>query len=333
MISIRTALTDLDQVWARLGTTLECYRGLVADVIRYSLNLDDDLGAPLRSQITELADRVKTAAPAEIPAYDLAVRSFIRDHWERVNEYVGQVREEQAQTERALAELTAVLSQVDDDHDGKIRSTVDHLRTISRSPKALAFREALQAAAGAIEESVEQIRREHQAAIGQFHKEIRGLQRRIGPSEAETAIENLTTVFTRAEMIGKLQARDAADYLIALIRVRGLRGISTELHPAVAGKLIDALIKRLRGVLPGGSLVARWGEDQFVGAALREQLGGQSISLCRSLAERLGGVYAFTDEEELVRPSIEVAVCTVDAAPHELPEQTVDRIHMAFLRI
>jgi GGDEF domain-containing protein len=333
MISIKASVNELERSHASLNLAVDCFRGLVADIAGYSVVLDSDLTAPVSAHMTELADRVRNAPAAALPEHSAAARSLLQDHRDKVNEYVCRLRAEQTQTERALTELTAVLAQADDDHDGQIRATVEQLRGISRSPEARAVRYMLKSAAEAIEKSMEQIRREHQAAIARFHKEIRALQRRINASEAEGAFDTLTKVFNRAEIEENLSSEKYTDHLVALIRVRGIPLVAVQFNPAVADQLAAALIVRLRSALPGDSAIARWKEDQFVVFVPRERLGVQPGVLRKNLAESLPGVYSCMDDGKQVRPSVEVTVCTVDGSPKEPPEQTIARIDAASLYI
>ena len=333
MISITTSVSELQKCYTTLDATVEGYRNLVGDLAAHCVVTGAGETESMRHDLSLIARAVSTAPVHGLQDYGPQLREWLAGYGGTVTAYVADLEHRQAAAARAFDELEASLAQADDDHDGRIRSTVDNLRTISRTPAARAIRDVLRNAAESVEQSVEQIRKEHQLTIAQFHTEIRALQRRLDPGEAETGKDHLTRLFTREEIQEKIRSSSAGAFSVVLLRVRGVRLAAAHYGSEVAAQVAAAVGVRLRNLLPVGTAIARWSEEEFVGVMQAGGGGGPAYTFCGSLAEQLGGAYGCLRNGKTVRPSVEIAVCSVEAGARDAPEYVLERVETALMRI
>ncbi len=334
MISIKDRLAELERCHRWRAITLECYRAAIADAAQYAVALDDETTERHRKFLADLAGEVTDATrPDELLERRATLRALLRDYSEKAARYMGEMREGRAGAERALQEILASLMQADDDHDGRIRLALGHLRTVSQSPEGRFLREVLRAATDVIERSMDQIRKEHQLAITRFQTEIRGLLERLDPSRAAARAESLTNLFDRAEIEERISAASHGEFLLVLLRARGVRLAGVQLGNDVAGQRVTAFVVRLRNTLPINAEIGRWGEEEFIALVSTAAAAVSSSSICKRIMENLPGPYGCVLNGKVVRPSIEISVCGVNSALQDPEERIQDRIEGFFARI
>jgi GGDEF domain-containing protein len=250
----------------------------------------------------------------------------LRDYRDKGSQYLSGLREELAGTARALEEILDSLSQADGEHEAQLRTTVRKLRDLADSPESGAIGSALKAAASTIEQSVEQMRKQHQVTISQFQVEIRMLHKRIDALESAASVDELTRFFTRPEMETRLKAARPGDYCLLIVTARGLRRTEMQYGQVIAEELSGAFAKRLRNSLPPDALVSRWGSEEMV--AMVKMTKVEAVASGRWITEHLSGTYACLQGGKTVRPSLQLNVAVVDTLPGEGPEKVLERIGM-----
>jgi GGDEF domain-containing protein len=161
--------------------------------------------------------------------------------------------------------MVEALSQSDSDHTTKLRTALNRMREAAESPVAATeIRSVVVGAADAIEQSLEQIRKQHQFTISQFQTEMRLLHSRIDSLETTASLDEATKFSNRrfiAEYVGAL-APGAASFMI--VKVRGLAEARGRFGPAVADNLVANFGRRLRNTLSKDTVVGRWNEQDFL---------------------------------------------------------------------
>jgi GGDEF domain-containing protein len=331
MISIRNSISDLNRCHELRAITLECYRAAITDSAEYAIVVDHGITGSYRKDLAALAEEIRTAPAEELPGKRVALRHLLEEYSGQAARYLAEKESDLASRERALQEILASLQQADDDHDGRIRATLARLRAISISPLGKSLREPLRAAADAIEASMEKIRKEHQRAITQMQSEIRRLQYRIDPAQAIAGSDSLTKVFSRGEIQARIRSSTPGEFSLVLLRARGLRLAEVQFDPEVAIQLAAAFVTRLRNTLPATAAIGRWNEEEFI--ALITSPIPAATSLGKAIMESLPGAYACIQQEETVRPSLQVSVGVVESGPQDAPQQLLERVETFFTRV
>jgi GGDEF domain-containing protein len=318
MISIRNALADLEQCHQERDLVMNCYLTAIRNVARYTIELDQQITDPQRTHLTALAADVVGGGAAVLEESRATLRGLLRDYRDKAAQYINGIRDELANLARALEEIMESLSQADGDHEQRLRNALSQLRSIPNS--------LVSAAADAIQDSVEQMRKQHCLTISQFQVEVRMLHKRIDSLEAAASLDALTQVFNRQETEERMRQASPECFLL-LVRVNGFHLAASRYREDVAQELATAFTKRLRNGLPQTAVIGRWSHEEFVVILSVERAEASLIG--KWISEHLSGAYACLLAGKSVRPSLQVNVAVLEVAGIS-PERSIERVK-AFL--
>jgi diguanylate cyclase (GGDEF)-like protein len=205
-----------------------------------------------------------------------------------------------------------------------LRASLGKLRQVAAAPGNAALGIVISAAADSIENSLEQVRKQHQLTTSQFLVEIRMLHKRIDALEAAASIDEITRFATREELAERIRSSETGQYCLVLIGARGLRRAEVQFGKDVGEELSGAFAKRLRGSLPISAVIGRWGPEEFVAMLLARK--SEALSSAKWITEHLSGAYACLKSGTTVRPTVQLTVGVVETAVHEKPERIIERI-------
>jgi len=328
MVSIGQSLSELDRCHEERATLAECYRAAIHNVAHYAIELEGQTTARYRQYLEALALEVAEAEPAGLRENSANLRALLRDYRDKAAEYLNHLREDLTATATALQQIVDTLAQADGDADTRVRGSLSRLREIASSPAAAPVRALLTGVAAHIEASIEELRKQHQVTVSQFLVEIRMLHKRINTLETAAALDDLTKLFSRAEIEQRLLAIPPGDAHLILMAVTGLRRAESRFSSEVCAELTGAFAKRLRNSVPLEAVIGRWSVEEFVVIlAVPEE---ESRKIARYIAEHLSGTYVCLHGGKTVLPGLQVKTSMVPALEGGSP-QLVQRVS-AFLK-
>lgn len=304
MASLRRAPGPGDDRERLYSQVLDCYVLAIRNIAHYAVELDESLTPTHRLHLKSLADDVAGGEAEVLIESRATLRSLLRDYRDKASQYLNHLRQELANTANALQDIFNALSQAEGDSEARLRQAVKLLRGIAAADSMDAVRSTLVTATENIEQSVENIRKQHQLTVSQFLVEIRSLHQRIESLENAAALDALTHLFNRAEMEKRiLDARDGA--FLLLLRADGIRGASTEYSPGVSYELAGAFTRRLRNCVASGVVCGRWSEEEFIAIG---PLAEAEALKPKWIEEHLSGKYVCLRDGKTVHPSIRLEV-------------------------
>jgi GGDEF domain-containing protein len=324
MISIQTSMTELDRSHQMRSEVLDCYLLALRNIANYAVELDEEITAPHRKYVKQLADEVAADQPDAVAASRSTLRGLLRDYRDKAAQYLARLRDELAETARALEEILDSLSQSDGDHETTLRAALLKLREAAALRSDGAIAPVVDAAANSIEQCIEQIRKQHQLTISQFMVEIRILHKRIDSLEAAAATDECTRFDSRDETAERIRITPPGTYSLLLIGARGLRRAEVQFGKEVGEELAGAFAKRLSNSLPPTCSFGRWGAEEFV--VMLHMNKAEAMASGKWIAEHLSGAYACLSSGKTIRPTLQLTVGTVDTAANEKPERVLERI-------
>jgi len=326
MISIQSSLTELERIHQVREGLLDCYLSAIKNCSAYAVEFDDEITIEHKKYLTALAEEVAHAELPQVFESRATLRNLLRDYRDKGARYLLNLRDELSSSARALEEILDSLSQSDGEHEARLRTTVTNLRTIAESPEGRALSGVLRNAASSIEQSVDQLRKQHQLTVSQFQMEIRMLHKRIDSLESAAASDDLARCFTRPDTEARIRATPPGEYCLLLITVRGLRRAEVQFGPEVASELAGAFVKRLRNCVPPNTPIARWAAEEMV--VLLKAPKSDAVTSGKWITEHLSGSYACLQAGKTVRPTLQLNVGVVDTVTGESPEAILDRVTM-----
>jgi GGDEF domain-containing protein len=322
MISIRNTLNELEDSHRARALALDCYMEALRNVAHYAVEIDDDITGLHRKYVNDLADET-AARPETLEESRGTLRCLLRDYHDKGAAYLNKLREELNGAALALRETLDALTQAEGDHAGQVRAALVRLRGASRLSNGKAVRAVVLATADVIEQSLEQVREQHQLTVSQFQSEIRVLHKRIGTLETAAAIDDLTKLFNRREMEEHIRFISPGEFSLLLLKVRGFRLARMQFDAGVPLELAAAFTKRLRNGLPPETRIGRWSEEGF--AVILTAGRPEALGRAKWIVEHLAGSYACLQSGKTVRPSLEVTVGVVDGGPGESADHVIAR--------
>ena len=313
MISIRDAISDLDKVEQLRVLTLEGYVAAVRSAAQYAVELDNTITLDHRKFLTQVADELAAAGTPEVLGESRAtIRALFRDYRDKASQYLNHLRQELSNTANALQEVFNALNQSEGNHEDRLRHAMKTLRDISTANSMDIVRPVLLSATENIEQSLGELRKQHQMTVSQFLVEIRSLHKRIDSLENAAALDTLTHLFNQPEMEKRIRDADAGSSLV-LVKALGIRRAEREFCPDVSAELAGAFAKRLRNSLTGAAVLGRWGEEDFI--AIGPPQKSEAVTAAKWIAEHLGGTYSCLQNGKTVRPALKVDVMVVEREP------------------
>ncbi|MCX6628797.1 MAG: hypothetical protein NTW28_14345, partial [Candidatus Solibacter sp.] len=200
MTSIKSSLNELERSHQIRAAVLDCYILAIKNVARYAVELDETLSGPHREHLNALATEVATGTSEALSDSNSTLRALLRDYRDKASLYLGNLRDELAGTARTLEEILDSLGQADGDHETKLRASLAKLRQVAASPGYAALGTVISTTADSIENSLEQVRKQHQLTTSQFLVEIRMLHKRIDALESAASIDEVSRCASREDL-------------------------------------------------------------------------------------------------------------------------------------
>lgn len=318
MISIRNSLAELEKCHLEREHTLDCYIAAIRAVGQYAVPLDQQFIQTQGDHLVALAERVAQGTREVLEESRATLRGVLREQRDKAAEYLNSLRDELSNTARALEEILDSLSQSDGDHENRLRAAVGQLRQLALSPEGQAVSARLGNTATVIEQSVEEMRKQHNLTVSQFHVEIRMLHKRIDALEAAAALDQLTQLFNRREIEDRI--REAPEQAcVILARVYGIRLAEVQFNKEIGAELAAAFTKRLRNGLTPSAILGRWSQEEF--AAVVPMPKAEATATAKWITEHLSGSYACMLNGKTVRP-----VLQINSAVLEVSGNSADRL-------
>jgi GGDEF domain-containing protein len=324
MISIQSSLSELERSHQIRAAFLDCYVLAIKNIAQYAVELDEELTGPHRKYLESLAAEVATGKTEAVAESSASLRGLLRDYRDKAATYLCTLRDELAGTARTLEEILDSLGQADGDHETRMRISLAKLRQVAAAPGNAALGTVIAGAADCIEQSLEQVKKQHQLTTSQFLVEIRMLHKRIDSLEAAASLDEITRFATREELAERIRSTPSGQYCLLLVGARGLRRAEVQYGAEVGASLGGAFAKRLRKSLPPAAVIGRWGHEEF--AAMLAIKKAEALASAKWINEHLSGDYACLHAGKTVRPILQLTVGVVETSAQDPPERIIDRI-------
>jgi len=301
---------------------VDCYVAAIKNLANYTVELEPDFTESQKQYLNALASEAAAGTREVLSESQATLRGLLRDYRDRTAAYVRNLRSELEGTANALEQILGSMEQSDGDHESRLRGALGTLRELSRSPEGLVVGEVVLAAVDTIDQSLEQIRRDHQLTVSQLQVEMGMLHKRIDSLEAAATLDRFTEFYNRREVEERIRAA-AEPYTLLLVRASGLRLAEIQYKAEVAAQLTAAFTKRFRSTLPPSAIIGRWANEDFV--AMLPLTQPEVTTIAKSVGSQLSGSYACLLEGKTVRPSLQLSVAVVDSEGTPA-DRVIDRV-------
>jgi diguanylate cyclase (GGDEF)-like protein len=327
MISIRDSMTELEKLRAMQAAVFENYICLLRDVEQYAVEIDEEVTGAHRRHLSAIAIELKQqSGTEELSGARGILRNELRDYQQRAGAILARLRRDLSDKVDALQAIVEAMASADGDHENRLQSAIEKLHKLSQNPAAAPIRTALAEASAAIENSVDELKKQNGLTVGQFIVEIKTLHNRIETLETAGRKDVLTGLISRVEMENRLAAEidGRRNFSLLMLRIDNLPMIQRQFGQAVRADVVSAFAQRMRGGLPQDSRIGRWSEDEF--AVLLQMEKSHAMLLAKKLKQHVAGPYVCMQNGKPQRPSLVVNVAVIDHSLNGTYESLISRL-------
>jgi len=327
MISIQESIAELEREHRERQLLAECYSAAIQNAADYAVQLEPAITDPYRKELSDLAQQVSSSGIREVEESRAGLRAIFRSYRDSAAKYLNHLHSQLADTVKAFQGLVESLAEAEGDHEKQLHAALSVLREVSRSLKGTPAEKMIDGAANNIERSFQQLQKQHQITIAQYVAETRLLHNRIDQLEQAAAVENLTNMFSRAELEERLSA-DSGPFTLLLAKAGNLRACEKKYSTEVRAQVASAFAQRLRNGLPPDSVTGRWADDQFLSVLPISPAEAQATAKWAS--NYLSGSYVCRYAGKSAVPQLTVTAAVLASVPGEQVPALFNRIDQGF---
>jgi GGDEF domain-containing protein len=322
LISIRKSVDDLsrlDEIERREALSdaiRDCYALAIHSVAHYAVEVDPTLALELRKNLTKIEEQSRAALSVEqMKAVQSSFRGELREYRDKSAAQLQKMHKEIESATAAMTIFAETVAANGENHEQEVLSQVETLESTSRSENIQEIRNAIGAAAGGIQTSVEQIRRANQLVVAQLQDEIRVLHLEIEQERKTLFTDRSSGAWNRQKIDIHLDnlLRQNQPFCVLLVWVRNFKRIESRHSRTVIEGTLKALITRFAVIAGEDAIIGRWSEDQFV--ALLEVPPGRSSPLSAEAVRKLSGGYAIQENGLSQTVILQATAGAVDRIP------------------
>ncbi len=327
MISIRQTLSELEQFHENNGVALDCYLTALKSMAQYTVELEQPLTDAHRQYLITLATEAADGSPEVLRQSRATLRGLLRDYRDRAAQYMGSLRDQLSSTAQSLQEMVESLSQNDTDHSAKLKDGLARLRESALAPEGAPLRAVIGKVADSIEQSLEEICRQHKLTISQFQAELRLLHHRIDSLETAASIDEATRFSNHRFIAEYLSAPLAEGSSILTLKIKGLAPARAKQGAAVAEELIATFSRRLRNTVPKDTVIGRWSDTDFIAIVCAKPAAPIPA---KKIAEHLSMPYVCMANGKVARIPLEVTAEYLTGVGNYTAEELLAKVVAAF---
>ncbi|PWT98719.1 MAG: hypothetical protein C5B51_28650 [Terriglobia bacterium] len=327
VISIRENISELEREHRQRELLAECYSAALQNAADYAIEVEAAITEPYRKELSEFARRIPVSDISQVVESKPDLRSIFRNFRDQAVSHLNRLRADLSEAVTAFHTLVGALSAADGDHDSKLRKALSSLREAGRLLGSSPVRQIVIAAAENIEQSLEELHKQHQLTIAQFVTETRLLHTRIDELERSAAAGRMATLLHRAELEQRL-LQHASPRTLLLVKAKELRACEKAYNTEVYAQVASAFAQRLRNGLPNGNLTGCWGDEQFL--CLLPIAEEEAACFTKWAADYLSGSYVCRYSGKSVVPKLKISATLLRGLPNESGPELYDRISRRF---
>jgi GGDEF domain-containing protein len=221
------------------------------------------------------------------------------------------------------------LSHCDTDHSSRMTGAVVSLRETANSPDGKPVAVVVRALADDIEQSLEQLRKQHRFMVAQLQTEVRLLHNRIDALETAAATDEATKFSNRKFLTEYLAATPAEGTCFLALKLHGLAEARAKFGTAIADEVMATFGRRLRNTVPKEAVIGRWSEQDFLAIAPASAKPADG-TLIKRFAEHLSMPYACMMEGKVLRVPLVVTVECLSFPTRTTAEEIQAKVAEAF---
>lgn len=315
IISLRKSVDELDYALEQKESLHRALARCIRAASEYSVELDADDAAALRSNLERLAGKMEQIHGAgEWDQWSSDFRGELRLYHHEEQQKAVRLREEMAALVETVQGFVTSVSQNGSSHERTLRKEFDKLERAAETGDLDTIRAAVRLAVDAGLKSCEEIRKSREIIIAQLQDEIRNLHREVDNERRAALTDPTTGIWNRAKLDGRVKDLVLLNeaFCVFLIGIPGMAAVARE-DPRLVPGCLQAMAGRLQSIAKKGGengMTGRWSEEVFA-IVFNLPLSGVPLTAAE-MGKILSGVYAIQFEGQSHKIQLNVGVYCVE---------------------
>jgi GGDEF domain-containing protein len=315
MISLTRSVSEHEQMESMQRASLECYEKAVEATGRNAVEIDPETKRQFREEVLALARKVRKADSAEaLRETRICFLGAIEDYADKASRYLSSLREKVEATTRALTEVLESVKRGSED-ERRLQLGLGQLNSIAQDPEVARLCPELNRAVHAVEESVEQIKKQNQYVVAQLREEIGSLKTALVSAKDAATRDPVSGVLNRIGILDKIREDLAGGRLFSLVFVwaSNLEYVHRRYGGAYRDQAVTSLARRLVESAGPQTAIGRWGEDRFAVYVPRPK--PEAIWLAENFSRELAGPYVIKSDGWTREIRLQLKTGVIEAPP------------------
>jgi GGDEF domain-containing protein len=317
LVSLKKTVTELDRLDDLFQSSAASLRGVLRTLANHTLEIDLQAAEQLRSFLAAALEQLRAG---ELPEGFESVRAGFEREWPAFaaasHSRFELICRELSATVRALDEaLTSAGNEIPGGAETALKNEIQQLRALSTVSDLTALLAGIRKCAANLESCLEAFRAERQRLVTQLKDEIRTLQAHLDAAKKEAQLDPVTGILNRREL--ERQIAEALEkkvrFSLMYIWLANYKYLERDLPQKQADALITSIVAAMRALLPAGTALGRWSDDEFYALLFVDK--PTAIQASRELTFRLNGNFELGGGAASVK--LRAGIGVVEARPNE----------------
>jgi GGDEF domain-containing protein len=316
MISLRQSVNDLERLAELQKSTLSSYQLAIRAVADYAVELDLTQVAEYRQHLLTLQHSLDKASSSEdFEAVESSFRGELRDYRDRSNHWIEKNRGDLQAATDSMQVLAETVAANGTDHAKVLTTDLEKLVTVADSQDLTQIRSVIRSTTQSIRESYVCLQRETKLVVAQFHDELRSLHREIDSERKALFTDAASGAWNREKL--KLRMTELLNrgdgFCVVILWITNLKRLRAGASAAVIDGALQAMVKRMKGLVGTDASIGRWGGDEF--AVILELVPSTALASATEMAQTLSTRYSVQENGVAQNLTLRIATAMLDHSP------------------
>jgi len=263
----------------------------------YAVVVDPEQAAELRDHLLKMRAQLERAAqPEEYDAVRSNLRGELRLYRDQSAVLIEQLRRDAHSAEAAAKSLAGAVVANGADYEKHLEEDLKALNGVQEIEDLAHIKQVVRGAVEDINENWRKLSRANQLLIAQLHDEIRTLHRQMDHDRRAHITDNVSGAWNRERLNQRIDddLGRGDSFCLVLAAITNFAAVKASVTPVVMERTLQALVKRIHGVVGADAMVGRWSESEF--GVLLEAEAAHGLWMSGKISRALSTRYSIQEE-------------------------------------
>ncbi len=290
-------MSDLDRVAQQLQLVSGGYVNAIQAIADYAVVVDPEQAAELRDHLLKMRAQLEHAAqPDDYDTVRSNLRGELRLYRDQAAGLIEQLRRDALSAEAAAKSLADSVLTNAGDYEKRLQEDLKALNGVQELEDLAQTKQVVRGAVEGIDESWRQLNKANELVIAQLHDEIRVLHRQMDRDRHAQVTDNVSGAWNRERLNQRIDDNlgRGDSFCLVLAAITNFASFKASVSPVVMERTLQALVKRIHGVVGTDAMVGRWSENEF--GVLLEAEAAHGLWMSGKISRALSTRYSIQED-------------------------------------